>query len=58
MVYDVFDVAVRGIFALYELDLSLASVSEVLVYSAFFVDSVSSGSNEVWLAVFRYVMCW
>ncbi len=58
MVYDVRDIAISGVFALYELELSSSSVRGVLFEFAVGPSCVSDSSNNVWFVVGGYVLCW
>ena len=58
MVYDVRDVAICGVFALNELELSSSCVCGVLYEFAVWPDCVSDCSDDVWFVVSGSVLCW
>ena len=58
VVYDVRDVAIRGVFALYELELTLSSVCGVLFECAIGPGCVADGSNNVGFVVGGSMLCW
>ena len=58
MVYDVWDVAISGVFALYELELSTSFISGILFESAVGSYCVSDGSDDVWFVVGGSMLCW
>ena len=58
MVYDVRDIAISGVFALYELELTLSSVCRVLYEFAVWPNCVSDCSDNVWFVMGGSVLCW
>ena len=58
MVYDVRDVAICGVFAFYELQLSSASVCGILFELTIGPDCVADSSDDVWFVVGGSVLCW
>ena len=58
MIYDVRDVAIGGVFAFYELELSSSSVRRVLCEFAIGPNCVSDCSYDVWFVVSGSVLCW
>ncbi len=58
MVYEVWDVAISGVFALYKLELSASSVSGILFECAVGSSCVADGSNNVLFVVGGSVLCW
>ena len=58
VVYDVRDIAISGVFALYELELSSSSVRGVLFECAVGPSCVADSSNNVWFVVCGSVLCW
>ncbi len=58
MVHDVWDVAISGVFALNELELSASSVSGVLFECAVGPYCVADGSDDVWFVVGGSMLCW
>ena len=58
MVYNVRDVAIRGVFALYELKLPSASVRGVLFECAIRSNCVADGSYNIWFVVSGSELRW
>ena len=58
MIYDVYDVTIRGVFALYDLELSAPSEGRVLLEFAIGSGCVADGSNDVWFVVGGSMLCW
>ena len=56
MVDDCLYVAIGGVFAFNDLDLSLATICEVFDEFALFVKGVSNSSDEVRFVVFGFMM--
>ena len=57
MVYNVCDVAIGGVFALYELELSTAFISGILFECAVGAYHVSDGSDDVGFVVGGSMLC-
>ena len=58
VVYDVRDVAISGVFAFNELELSSSSVRRVLCEFAIGPGCVADSPNDVWFVMGGSILCW
>ena len=56
MINNCLDVAVGRVFAFDDLDLSLATIGEVLNLFSLFVEGISDCSDEAWFVMFRFML--